>query len=196
MLVGVTGNIGSGKSALAGMLAQLGAQVVDADALARQVVDGSPELRRALAAAFGADLLDAKGGIDRRELARRALADGAGRRRLEAIVRPQLEPRIWQALVAAGSEGHVAVLDAPLLFEWGIADRFDLVVRVVAEADTAAARVAAARGWSVDEVHRRRGAQIRQPEGVAIRCVDVDNNGTLEDLRAAALRVWHLITSA
>lgn len=193
MLVGVTGNIGSGKSTFARLLAGLGACVVDADQLARQVVDESPAVRRDLAAAFGADLIDEGGAIDRRRLAQRALAGEVGRRRLEAIVRPRLEPRLWEALATAQAAAPVAVLDAPLLFEWGIAGRFDLVVRLVADPEAAAARVAAARGLSLDEVRGRRAAQLDEPGAEGIRLVVVDNNGTLEDLRAAALRVWDLI---
>ena len=188
MRVAVTGNIGSGKTTFASMLAALGAVRVDADVLARMVVDESPVLRQRLAEAFGADLLDGDGRLDRRALGRRALADSVSRQRLEELVRPHLEPRIWQALAAAEAEARVVVFDAPLLFEWGLEDRFDVVVLVTAAAETADARVVAGRGVSTEEVAERRAALRRTTQRQGVDFV-VDNDGSLDDLRRAAAQI-------
>ena len=187
MLVAVTGNMGAGKTTLARMLEGFGARRVDADLLARQVVDESPDLRRRLADAFGRDLLDDEGGLDRRALARRALADEEGRRRLEELVRPELEPRIWQALETAGTGGGIVLLDAPLVFEWGLQDRFDAIVLVTTEPGIATERVARDRGLGPEEVRQRRSAQQAAVEGADF---EVRNDGDLGDLRRQAGQVW------
>lgn len=190
MLVAVTGNMGSGKTTFCGMLAVRGARLVDADVLARQVVEESEDLRSLLAAAFGADLLDAAGRLDRRDLAARALATESGRCQLETIVRPRLEPRIWHELADAEKDAEIVVLDAPLVFEWGIQDRFDAVVVLTAAADIAAQRVWAGRGLSPAEVSQRRAAQCPAKdlrEGVDY---GIDNSGSLAELEVAAQRIW------
>ena len=187
MLVAVTGNMGAGKTTLARMLEGFGARRIDADLLARQVVDASPDLRRRLADAFGADLLDEEGGLDRRALARRALADEEGRRRLEELVRPELEPRIWQALETAGTGGGIVLLDAPLVFEWGLQDRFDAIVLVTTQPGIATERVARDRGLRPEEVRQRRSAQLAAVEGADF---EVCNDGDPGELRRQAGQVW------
>ena len=187
MLVAVTGNMGAGKTTLARMLEDLGVRRVDADLLARQVVDESPDLRCRLADAFGRDLLDSEGRLDRRSLARRALSDEEGRRRLEKLVRPELEPRIWQALEEAGTGGGIVLLDAPLVFEWGLQDRFEAVILVKTRSEIATERVSRDRGLPPGEVRQRRSAQsTAPPEGVDF---EVCNDGDLQDLRRQAGRV-------
>ena len=174
------------------MLEELGARRVDADLLARKVVDESPGLRRRLAAAFGQDLLDTEGRLDRRGLARRALADARGRRRLEELVRPELESRIWRALQEAEAAGGIVLLDAPLVFEWGLQDRFDAVVLVKTESGLAAERVAGDRGLPADEVRQRRSLQQHDtPEGAVD--FEVGNDGDLRALRGQAARVWEAL---
>ncbi len=121
LLIGLTGGIGSGKSSVAAMLASLGAAVVDADAIAREVVEpGEPALAR-LVEAFGPGILRPDGTLDRRALGRRVFGDDAARKALEGIVHPAVRKRTWDrigALMAAGR--HPAVVwDVPLLFEVG-----------------------------------------------------------------------------
>jgi dephospho-CoA kinase len=189
MLVAVTGNMGAGKTTLAGMLESLGARRVDADLLARQVVEESAGLRDRLADAFGRDLLDGEGGLDRRGLARRALADEQGRRRLEGLVRPELEPRIWRALRAAEAGGGIVLLDAPLVFEWGLQNRFDAVILVKTRSGVAAERVSRDRGIGPEEVRQRRSVQqATAPEGAVD--FEVHNDRDLQVLRTQAARVW------
>ena len=189
MLVAVTGNMGAGKTTLAAMLENLGARRIDADVLARQVVDASEGLRRRLAGAFGEDLLDSEGRLDRRGLARRALVDEEGRRRLEELVRPELEPRIWQALREAEAGGGIVLLDAPLVFEWGLQDRFDAVILIRTESGLATQRVTRERGLAPEEVRQRRAIQQGDiPEGSVD--YEVSNDGDLRSLRSEALRVW------
>ena len=194
MRVAVTGNIGSGKSTVARLLEGRGARLVDADALSRRVVDESAPLKRQLADAFGEDLLDEEGHLDRRGLARRALVDGPSRRRLEGIVRPHLQPVIAAELAAAELASPVVVLDAPLVFEWGIEDWFARVFVISADADSAVARVAASRDMSVDEVRQRHRAQFSDAQRSGAFEV-VDNNGSLDDLRSMADKIWNDLTA-
>lgn len=194
MLVAVTGNIGSGKSTFARILEEHGARRVDADALARRVVDESVELQQQLASAFGSDLIGAGGELNRRQLARRALVDEAGRRRLEALVRPHLQPLIKAELSAAESNSAVTVFDAPLVFEWGIESWFAHVFVVTTDAQEAARRVAASRDLDVDEVHERQKAQFSSSQRVG-RFETVDNNGSLDDLRSMADQIWNHLTT-
>ncbi len=189
MRVAVTGNMGSGKSTFARMLESLGARLVDADVLARRVVDDSPGLRRELANAFGADLLTPALALDRAELARRALADAAGRELLEALVRPHLEPVLAAELARADAPGTIAVLDAPLVFEWGIEHWFDRIIVVHAASETAAQRVVAGRGIPAGDLYARRAAQFSKATELP-GVVAVDNSGSLNDLRAIAQKTW------
>lgn len=194
MRVAVTGNMGNGKSTFARMLQERGGILVDADMLARRIVDEDQGVRRELAAAFGNDLLDEKGTLDRRELARRALVDTAGRRQLEGIVRPRLEPVLMAALATAQANSAIAVFDAALVFEWGIEHWFDRIFVVSADVDKATARVACSRNFAVAEVHERRAAQIKSHEYRG-EVELVDNNGSLAELALQADKVWTSLSS-
>lgn len=202
MWIAVTGNIGSGKSTLARMLEQRGAQRVDADVLSRQTVEESVPLRREFAEAFGADILNEDGQLNRRELAIRALANRSGRQRIESIVRPHLEPVLLAHLSgaesAASDMGGVVVLDAPLVFEWGIEGWFERVFLVVADPVAATKRITESRQISLAEIHQRQAAQLSATEHWTDRstvCEIVDNNGSLNDLRTMADEIWSTLVS-
>jgi dephospho-CoA kinase len=184
--------MGSGKSTFARMLQGQGGGLVDADALAREVVDDDVDLRRELAAAFGHDLLDENDCLNRLELARRALADDTGRCRLEGIVRPRLEPMLATALATAETTSAIVVFDAPLIFEWRIEHWFDRIFVVGTEADTAASRVASSRGLDASEVHQRRAAQLHSSQYTG-EIESVDNNGSLEELASKARKIWQAL---
>jgi len=195
MRVAVTGNMGSGKSTFASMLEERGGILVDADALARRAVDEDIQVRRDLAAAFGPDLLSENDHLDRRELARRALADAAGRLQLEGIVRPRLEPILMKALTTAQAHGAIAVLDVALVFEWDIDHWFDRIFVVKADLNKATARVVNSRSLSAAEVNERRAAQIKSHEYRG-EVESVDNNGSLAELALKAEQVWMSLKSS
>jgi dephospho-CoA kinase len=195
MRVGVTGGMGSGKTSLAGLLAARGAQVVDADRLTHQVIE-RPAVREALKDAFGADLEGADGQLNRRELGHRAFADENTWRRLDQIVRAPLEAELWQQVAHAESVGgqRVVVVDAALLFEWGVQDRFDALVVVVADEATRLRRVAARLQLTKEEARRRLQRQVAPGEQTRQADFVVCNDGSLADLELAADRVWqHLL---
>ncbi|WP_447925417.1 dephospho-CoA kinase [Georgenia muralis] len=187
--VGLTGGIGSGKSTVAAELARLGAVVVDADRIAREVVaPGTPGLA-AVAAEFGPGVLHPDGSLDRQALAARVFADPAALRRLGEITHPLVaaESRRRQKAAQAGA---VVVHDVPLIVENGLADRYDLVVVVGADEDTRTARLVASRGMAEDDARARIRAQADDDARRAVADVWLDNSGTTEELLAAVGRLW------
>jgi|YelNatPaOPRAMG01_1025707.scaffolds.fasta_scaffold21785_3 dephospho-CoA kinase len=160
IVLGLTGGIGMGKSTVAELLAQRGWPVVDADVLARQVVEpGQPALEE-IVRLFGREILDAQGRLRREEVARRVFADASLRRRLEAITHPRIRA-LWQQAVAQWrrQQRPGGVLVIPLLFEVGAQSEVDVVICVACTAETQRRRLLA-RGWSEREIAQRLAAQM------------------------------------
>lgn len=193
MLIGLTGGIGSGKSALAQALERRGARLVDADRLAHQVIE-TPEIRAQLKAAFGTDIVGSDGQLDRREIGRRAFASAAAHQLLTQIVRPALERELWQRVDEAGGADPdaVVVVDAPLILEWGIQGKFDTLVTVTANEELRRTRVAR-RGLSQTEWQQRSAAQLPATDKASAADHTVDNSGDLCQLEAAADRLWEVL---
>jgi dephospho-CoA kinase len=189
VLVGLTGGIGAGKSAVSARLAELGAIVIDADRLARDVVAPGTDGLAEVVAAFGDGVLDASGALDRAALGRRVFADPEARQRLEAIVHPRVRART-AALAAAAPPGSVVVNDVPLLVEAGLAGGYDLVLVVLAPERVRLERLVRDRGMAEAEARARIAAQCSDDERRAVADVVIDNDGSLEELRAAVDRVW------
>lgn len=191
MRIAVTGGIGSGKSAVTARLAQRGAVVIDADRIAREVVEpGTPGLA-AVVAEFGPGILTPDGALDRPAMAAIVFADAERRRALEAIVHP-LVGRRSQELLDAAPEDAVVVYDVPLLAEsadLGRADGFDRVVVVTAPVETRVRRLVS-RGLSEDDARARIAAQASDDARLAIADLVVDNSGDLEALDAEVDRLW------
>ncbi len=187
--VGLTGGIGSGKSEVARLLGELGAVVVDYDALAREVVaPGTPGLA-AVVDSFGPEVLGSDGTLDRARMADLVFADPAARSRLEAIVHPLVALAAEQR--TAGLAGHAVVVhEIPLLVEAGLAGRFDVVVVVTASPDTQLDRLARGRGMTPETAAARMGAQTPVTDKVAVADVVIANDGSLEDLRDQVHALW------
>jgi dephospho-CoA kinase len=188
--VGLTGGIGSGKSTVAGELAALGARVVDADAVAREVVEpGTPALA-AIGERFGAGVVTADGTLDRPALGRLVFGDPAALRDLEAIT----HPAIWRRtadLVAQAPAGAVVVHDMPLLVEKGMTGEYHLVVVVAASEETRLRRLVDQRGMSPEDARARIAAQADDARRRAAADVWLDNEGPVDALRMAVRRLWH-----
>ena len=197
MLVGITGGMGAGKSALAQMLAELGALRVDADEVAREVA-AIPAVIEHLQAAFGHDLLGPDGRLDRRELGRRALRSDEVSQQLEAIMRPPLsvaiERRLAQAVEEAGD--GVVVFDAPLIYEWENEGNFDRIVVVDAEEERCVSRVQQRSGLPVCEIRQRMARQMDPQKKKARADFVIDNNKGLAALAAQAEALWAELTDA
>jgi dephospho-CoA kinase len=186
--MGLTGGIGSGKSTVSGLLAERGAVIVDADRIAREVVEpGTPGLA-AVVEAFGPRVLNDDGSLDRPALAAIVFADPEARRRLDGIVHPLVRER-GAELAAQAPPGAVVVHDVPLLVETGQAGSYDLVLVVEADPETRVARLVG-RGLSEDDARARIAAQATDEQRRAVADVVLDNSGTPAELEAQVERFW------
>jgi dephospho-CoA kinase len=186
--IGLTGGIGSGKSTVSGLLAARGAVIVDADRIAREVVEpGTPGLA-AVVAAFGDGVVGPDGGLDRPALAAVVFADPAARGRLDGIVHPLVRARAAE-LAAAAPADAVVVHDIPLLVETGQAGRYELVLVVRADPEVRVARLVQ-RGLTEPDARARIAAQATDEQRAAVADVVLDNSGTREELAAQVDRFW------
>lgn len=187
--VGLTGGVASGKSTVSKILEELGAVIIDADVLAREVVArGTPGLDKVVAE-FGPELLTPGGELDRAAMGRLVFADEDARRRLEAIVHPLVYERIVEMEAAAGPD-DVVVHDIPLLAESGRADTFDAVIVVDADPELQVERMMTERGWTREEAEARMLAQASREDRLAIATHVIDNSGSLDDLRRRVEEVF------
>ncbi|MEH1099384.1 dephospho-CoA kinase [Micromonospora sp. CPCC 205561] len=189
LMVGLTGGIGSGKSAVAARLAECGAVVIDSDRVAREVVAPGTEGLAEIVAAFSDRVLDAEGALDRPALGALVFGDEAARRRLEAITHPRVRARAAE-LAAAAAPDAIVVNDVPLLVEVGLAPTYHLVVVVQTAVATRLARLARDRGMDRAEAERRIAAQADDARRRAAADVLLTNDGSLADLHAAVDALW------
>jgi dephospho-CoA kinase len=186
--VGLTGGIASGKSTVSQILRELGAVVIDGDALAREVVaKGTPGLAQVVAE-FGQGMLGPDGELDRPRMGELVFSDEGARRRLEAIVHPLVFERIV-ALEENAAEGAVVVHDIPLLAESGRAGTFDAVIVVDVPPEQQVER-GVARGMAEADVRGRMASQASREERLAVATHIVENTGTVEELRARVTELY------
>jgi len=187
--VGLTGGIGSGKSAVSSRLAERGAVVIDSDVLAREVVAKGTDGLAEVAEAFGDGVLTAEGELDRPAVGRIVFGDEAARRKLEAIIHPRVRARAAEIEAAAPADA-VVVHDIPLLVETGQADRFDVVLVVDTPVDVQLERLTSQRGMTEAEAKQRIASQASREDRLAVADLVVDNSGTLADLDRRIDEVW------
>jgi dephospho-CoA kinase len=192
--VALTGGIASGKSLVAAELAARGAVIIDADVLAREVVEpGTPALA-AIIDKFGPQIMR-DGELDRSQLGAIVFADPDARRDLERIVHPAVRARAAE-LERAADPDAVVVHVIPLLVETGQQQDFDVVVTVDVDHETQIQRLIARNGFSRAEAAARVDAQADSEERRTAADVVVDNHGNLEDLREQIAALWDVLTSA
>lgn len=189
---GLTGGIGAGKSEVARLLAAYGAVIVDADRIAREVVEPGTEGLRAVVAEFGEDILTADGTLDRPKLGALVFGDTERLAALNALVHPLVAARSAELEAAAGPEA-VVVHDVPLLTENGLAPLYDRVIVVDASPETQLDRLVRLRGMTEAEARSRMAAQAKREERLAIADVVIDNDGPLDDLERQVRRVWETL---
>lgn len=194
MRVGLTGGVASGKSTVSAILADLGAVVIDADLLAREVVAPGTEGLRKVVEEFGPEVLGPEGGLDRAALGAKVFADAEARRRLESIVHPLVRARAADLEAEAGPDALV-VHDIPLLVETGQADTFDAVLVVDVPVETQVERLVRDRGWTVADAEARVAAQASREQRRAAATHLIDNTGTREDLRERVAEVFDELVS-
>lgn len=197
MRVGLTGGIASGKSTVSAMLRELGAVVIDADQLAREVVaKGAPGLAQVVEA-FGPEVLTAAGEMDRARVGALVFADEEKRKALEAIIHPLVRARGAELEAQAGPDA-VVVHDIPLLVETGQEGRFDAVLVVDVPVQVQIERMVRDRGWTEEDARARIAAQAtgRARRAAADRPGGylIENVGTFKDLRHRVTEVFEALT--
>lgn len=182
--IGLTGGIGSGKSTVAKLLDHEGFPVVDADKIAREIMEpGSPILDE-VAAAFGDDLINEDGSLDRGELARRAFVDKPSTEKLNSITHPAIRAESERRFAAAEAAGEPAVIyDMPLLVELGMHRAMDLTVVVDVDAEERVRRLTMSRGLDEADARARIAQQIDDATRTAAADIIIDNNGDEEHLK-------------
>jgi len=182
-VLGLTGGIGSGKSMVAQMFARLGAVLIDADQLAREVVDpGQPALKE-IAVTFGPDVILPDGHLDRPKLARIIFADPVERAKLDAITHPRIRARMDEEIKLRRSGPGVLIVDIPLLYENDRTNTVESVIVVWVDPQTQLRRIRDRDGLSADAARQRIAAQMPLDEKRARADHVIDNSGSREDTR-------------
>jgi dephospho-CoA kinase len=195
-VLGLTGGIGSGKSMVAQMFAQLGAAVIDADQLAREVVEpGQPALQE-IAATFGPDVLLPDGRLDRPKLAAIIFADPAERARLDAITHPRIHERTEEEIKARRSGPGVLIVDIPLLYENDRTDAVEKVIVVWVDPVTQLRRIRQRDGLSAESAHQRITAQMPLDSKRARADHVIDNSNGLPETQRQVEAVYRLYAPA
>ena len=196
-IMALTGGIASGKSTIAARRAGLGAVIVDADAIVREVQAPGGAVLAEIAAAFGAEVIRPDGALDRAALGGRVFGDEAALRRLNAIVHPAVREESARRFAAAFASDPAAVVvyDVPLLVEARVEDPWDLIVIAHAPAQLRAQRLVEQRGMSPAEADARIAAQVDDAARLAIADVVIDTTGTMDDTHEQVDRLWDRLHS-
>ena len=190
-LVGLTGGIASGKSTVSAMLERLGAEVIDADLVSREVVEPGTKALAEVVAAFGQGILEPDGSLSRPALAQLVFADSAQRVKLEAILHPLIKERTMQRI--AQSKSSVVVYVVPLLVEANVDYPFDLVVSIECGVETQIQRLIDSRNLSREDSLARITAQATEAQRVARADVRLDGSLTLIELEVEVSKLWESI---
>ncbi|HJU89963.1 MAG TPA: dephospho-CoA kinase [Gemmatimonadaceae bacterium] len=194
LLVGLTGNIASGKSSVARRFAELGATVIDADVLAREAVAAGTPAYRAIVDRWGEDVIAADGSLDRASLRQRVFAESDELDALNAIVHPEVARLRDQMIAEARARGDaIVVSDIPLLFERKLVDEFDRIVLVDAPRPMRLERLMRDRALDETEAMNMIAAQMPAELKRARADYIIDNVGTLEELKRRTDAVWQML---
>jgi dephospho-CoA kinase len=193
MLIGLTGNIATGKSTVAGMLSELGAAIIDADKVAHNVMGAGSPVHAQMVDTFGPHILAPNGEIDREQLGKIVFADPEALAKLEAIVHPATLKVIDERI--ASLSAPVIVVEAIKLIETGFADTCDSIWVTVCRPQQQIQRLVTRRGLSRAEANQRVQAQPSQQEKIARADVVIDNTGSLAQTRAQVEKAWRQVIS-
>ncbi|HET89780.1 MAG TPA: dephospho-CoA kinase [Chloroflexi bacterium] len=193
LLIGLTGNIGTGKTTVGRMLAQLGAEVIDADRVAHQVMQAGTRTHTAVVEAFGPEMLTSEGEIDRARLGDLVFADASALARLEALVHPAVIAETGRRIAATSAD--VIVIEAIKLIEAGMADTCHSLWVTTCRPEQQMQRIIDERGLSQPEAEQRVRAQ--PPQELKIACADVviDNSGPLSLTRSQVEAAWERVVA-
>ena len=193
MYVGLSGGIGCGKSTVAKILSDLGAVVIDADAIAKEVLEPGQVGYENVIHNFGDSVLDSSGNIDRKKLAELVFQDSSKLTELEAIVHPAVVSRVTQIRESL-PDTAIVVYDTPLLIEKELQDQFDTVLIVFADLGKRRERLLS-RGLVLQDIDARIANQATDDQRRAIADIVIFNNGTMQDLKENVTKVWQQLSA-
>ena len=195
-VAGLTGGIASGKSTVAGWFASWGAYVVDADQVARDIVDPGAPAFDAVVERFGAAILTEEGAIDRMELGRIVFDSDADRQALEAILHPIIREESQRRFTDHAGKAPLGIYEASLLVETGAFKDFDCLIVAACKPETQVARLMERDGLTEEDARKRLAAQFPLEEKVELADHVIDTDGTLEETQARSRAVWDNLKEA
>ena len=191
-LIGLTGGIGSGKSTVAAILRELGAEVLEADRIARQVVEPGQPAFAEIVAEFGSGVVGADGKLDRKRLAERVFADDDALATINRITHPRIGTETGRLLAdASAREVPLVVYEVPLLVENGLQEGMDAVIVVDVPPEMQVARALARGGITEEEVRQRMAAQADRAGRDAVADYTIDNSRSLAETRLQTEAAWN-----
>ena len=193
MYLGLSGGIGSGKSTVSKILSDLGAVVIDADVIAKEVLLPGTSGFESAVSTFGSTIIDNEATIDRKRLAKLVFENPKELAKLEAIVHPAVVARVAEIRNSL-PESAVVVYDTPLMFEKQLQGQFEKVLMVVSDKELRRTRLLE-RGLELGDIEARMANQATDEQRVAIADFVIENNGSLEQLREQVAKVWHHISA-
>jgi len=193
MLIGITGQIGSGKTEAAKIFARLGAFVISADRIGKEVVEKDSAIPKKLVKAFGHDILTPTGRLRRKYLARLAFSSEIQKKKLNKIVHPALLKELAKQARAAIKKHNIVVIDAALLLDWGWDKKVDLTIVIHASDKTKIARLTG-KGYSVEEARMRLRSQLKYQVFKARADIIIHNNKTLNSLELRIKKILEKVT--
>jgi len=194
LVVGLTGGVGAGKSTVSGLLADHGAVIVDADAIAHAVVEPGTSGFQQILDAFGDEVLYYDGMLDRKALAALVFRDDVARKQLEGIIHPLVRQQS-DLMTALADDDAIVVHDVPLLAETGRLDPYDVIVVVDAPADVRISRLLQSRGWDVSTAQARINAQASREDRLAIADEVIVNTGDMGELKDEVDQLWQRLVT-
>jgi len=193
-LLGLTGGIASGKSAVAAILSERGVPILDADEIARAVVAPDSEALGMIVEAFGTEVLDPSGQLDRRKMAAIVFADSHARKRLESITHPRIRQRTEQRASQLARQGHpLAVYEAALIVENRLADKYRPLIVTLVDPATQIARLMGRDGLSETQARSRIDAQMPLHEKASHADYVIDTQGSLQDVRRQTETILRMV---
>ena len=194
-VIAITGGVGAGKSSVASLFADLGANALSADVAAREVLEPGSKALDTVIREFGRDFLQPDGSLDRKKMAALVFSKSEARLRLEAITHPAIREVIRKRIssILDGAPDAVIVVEVPLLYETGIESGYDAVIAVVSSKENQVSRLAARDGLSAAEIEKRIAAQLTMEEKARRADYVIENDGNRDALKQKVRSVWDRI---